>query len=119
MAAETKGKAMAMMFALLPEQHKNQMEAMATASQKVMDSMIKRINALILDHGKPPDRKNMPPTTGNASSNTSGKKRNKKKCTHCGKHVFHKPAYCYQLEANSSKHWTGWISVKVAGKTSA
>jgi hypothetical protein len=38
--AEDKGKATAMMFALLQEQHKNQMEAMATASQKAMDAMM-------------------------------------------------------------------------------
>jgi hypothetical protein len=51
-AAETKGKATSMMFALLQKQHKNQMEAMATASQKAMDAMMEWMNALVAGHGK-------------------------------------------------------------------
>ncbi len=39
-AAEDKVKAMAMLFALLQEQHKNQMGVMATASQKAMYAMM-------------------------------------------------------------------------------
>ncbi len=39
-ATKDKGKAMAMMFALLQEQHKNQMEAMVTASHKAMGAMM-------------------------------------------------------------------------------
>jgi hypothetical protein len=46
-------------------------------------------------------------------------KRNRKKCTHCGKYVFHKPSDCYELKADISKHWTGWKSVKDAGVASA
>jgi hypothetical protein len=38
-AAEEEGKASAMMFALLQEQHKTQLEAMATANQKAMEAM--------------------------------------------------------------------------------
>ncbi len=102
-AAETKGKASVMIFALLQEQNKNWMEAMATASQKAMDAMMERMNALVAGHGKPLDKENTMHATGNASSSTGGRKRNKKKCTNCGKHVFHKPVDCYKLEANSSK----------------
>jgi hypothetical protein len=102
-AAEDEGKATAMMFALLQEQHKNQMEAMAIACQKTMDAMMERMNALIgMGHGKPEDKENTLPATGNASNGTASKKRNKKKCLHCGKHVFHKPADCYELEANAN-----------------
>ncbi len=54
----------------------------------------------------------MTPATGNANHGTAGTKRNEKKCLHCGKHVLHKPADCYKLKANASKHWTGWKSVK-------
>ncbi len=43
-------------------------------------------NALVAGHGKLSDKENTPPATGNASSGTTGRKRNKKKCTHCGKH---------------------------------
>ncbi len=111
-AAEEEGKTTAMMFALLQEQHTNQMEAMATSSQKAMDAMMEQMNALVAGHGKVADKENTPPTNGNARSGTSGTKRNKKKCIHCGKHVFHKSADCYNLEANASKRWTGWKSVK-------
>jgi hypothetical protein len=45
---------------------------------------------------------------------TGGTKRNRKKCTNCGKHVFHKPSNCYKLKANTSKRWMGWKSVKDA-----
>ncbi len=40
-AAEEEGKALAMMFALLQEQHKMQLKAMATANQKAMEAMFK------------------------------------------------------------------------------
>jgi len=48
----------------------------------------------------------------NPGNNPGSTKRTKKKCPHCGKHVFHKAADCYELEANASKRWTGWKSVK-------
>ncbi len=105
MAAEDEGKATAMMFILLQEQHKIQMEAMATASQKAIDATIEQMNALVsTGHGKPADKENTSPATGNVSNGTAGKKQNKRKCPHCGKHVLHKPAGCYELEANTSKH---------------
>ncbi len=92
------------MFALFQEQHKNQMEAMVTASQKAMGAMMEQMKALVgTGHGKLADKENMPPATGNTSNGTAGKKRNKKKCLHRGKHMFHKPAECYKLKANKSK----------------
>jgi hypothetical protein len=30
--------------------------------------------------------------------------------------VFHKAAECYELEANASKQWAGWKSVKDTGE---
>jgi hypothetical protein len=39
-AAEEEGETTAMMFALLQEQHKSQMEAMAAANQKLMDAIL-------------------------------------------------------------------------------
>jgi hypothetical protein len=52
------------------------------------------------------------PVKDNAHSGTRGTKRNKKKCIHCEKHVFHKSVDCYKLKANANKRWTGWKSVK-------
>ncbi len=78
------------------------------------------MNALVsTGHGKPVDKENMMPTTGNASNGTAGKKRNKRKCPHCGKHMLHKLADCYKVEANASKCWTGWKSVKKNREASA
>ncbi len=111
-AAAEEGKTTAMMFALLQEQHKHQMEAMAASSQKAMDAMMEQMNALVAGHGKASDKENTPPIKDNAHSGTRGTKQNKKKCIHCGKHVFHKSVDCYELEANASKGWTGWKSIK-------
>jgi hypothetical protein len=113
--AEEEGKALAMIFALLQEQHKMQLKAMAMANQKAMEAMFEQINAIVGGQCKAVDKENMPPATGNKGNSTFGTKRNRKKCTHCGKHVFHKPSDCYELEVNKSKHWTGWKSVKNAG----
>ncbi len=111
-AAEEEGKTTAIMFALLQEQHKHQMEATAASSQKAMDAMMERMNALVAGHGKEVDKENTPPVKDNVHSGTRGTKWNKKKCIHCGKHVFHKSVDCYKLEANASKRWTSWKSVK-------
>ena len=111
-AAAQEGETTVMMFALLQEQHKHQMEAMATTSQKAMDAMMEQMNALVAGHEKAADKENTPPVKDNVHSGTRGTKQNKKKCIHCGKHVFHKSVDCYELEPNASKRWTGWKSVK-------
>ena len=108
-----------MVFALLQKQHRAQLDAMATANQKAMDAMFEQMNTIVAGNAKggPPDKENIPPAGNvNPGNNNSGTKRTKKKCSHCGKHVFHKPADCYELEANASKCWTGWKSVKETGE---
>ena len=107
------------MFALLQEQHRAQLDAMAAANQKAMDAMFERMNAIVTSKGAGPDKENAPPRgNGNpASENDTGTtKRRKKKCPHCGKTVFHKATECYELEANASKRWAGWKSVKEKGE---
>jgi hypothetical protein len=111
-AAEEEGETTAMMFALLQEQHKHQMEAMAASSLKAIDAMMERMNPLVAGHGKAADKENTTPVKDNVHSSTRGTQWNKKKCIHCGKHVFHKSVDCYELEANASKRWTGWKSMK-------
>ncbi len=116
-AAEEEGETSAMMFALLQEQHRMQLKAMATANQKAMDAMFERMNAIVAGNGKGQDKETTPLAGKvNPGNSNGGTKRNKKKCPHCGKHVFHKPADCYELEANASKRWTGWKSVKATGE---
>jgi len=118
-AAEEEGKASAMMFALLQEQHKAQLDAMTSANQKAMDAMFERKNAIIAGNGpERPDKENTPPGGNvNPGNDTGTMKRKKKKRPHCGKMVFHKAAECYELEANASKRWTGWKSAKETGET--
>ena len=109
-AAEEEGETSAMMFALLQEQHQGQLKAMVTANQKAMDAMFERMNAMVAGNvkGGPMDNKNIPPA-GNVKpgNNNSGTKQSKTKCPNCRKHIFHKLADCYELEANPSKRWTG------------
>jgi hypothetical protein len=102
-AAEEEGEVSAMMFALLQEQHKTQLKAIEMANQKAMEAMFEQINAIVGAQCKAVDKENTPPATGNRGKSTSGTKRNRKKCTHCGKYVFHKPSNCYELKANTSK----------------
>ena len=118
-AAEEEGETSAMMYALLQEQHRAQLNTMATANQKAMDVVFERMNTIVAGNrrGEPMDKENIPPVGNvNPGNDNGGTKQTKKKCPHCGKHVFHKPADCYELEANASKRWTGWKSVKETGE---
>jgi len=111
------GEALAMIFALPQEQHQVQRNAMASANQKAMDAMFERMNAIVAGNGPGPDKENTPPGGNvNPGNNTGTTKRKRKKCPHCRKTVFHKAAECYKLEANASKWWTGWKSVKETGE---
>ncbi len=55
-AAEEEGKTTAMMFALLQEQHKAQLEVMMAADKQAMDAMLERMNVLIAGQGKAADK---------------------------------------------------------------
>ncbi len=113
-AAEEEGKTTAMMFTLLQEQHKAQLEAMAAANKQAMDAMLERMNTLIAGQGKAADKPTarVPNSNSGKASNTANRK--KKVCTNCGKLLFHKPQTCYELESNASKHYPEWKSSKVA-----
>ncbi len=119
MAAEEEGEVSAIMFTLLQEQQKTQLEAMGTANQKAMEAMFEQINAIVGAQCKALDKENTPPATGNTGKSTGGTTRNRKKCTIYGKYVFYKPSECYELKANTSKRWMGWKSVKDASVASA
>ncbi len=86
---------------------------MVTANQKALDSMLEQLNALVAGQGKVVDKENVQPANSNSGTCTGGTARKKKKRHHCKKHVFHAAAACYELEANTSKGWMGWKSVKV------
>ncbi len=113
-AAEEEGKATAMMFTLLQEQHKAQLKLMAASNKQVMDTMFERMNTLIAGHGKAADKVNALPADSNTGCTSGSMKLNRKKCTNCGKHVFHKSEDCYELKTNARKHWAGWKLAKYA-----
>ncbi len=116
-AAEEEGETTAMMFALLQEQHKAQLEAMAPGNKQAMDVMMEHMNALIAGQGKAADKPTATVPNSNTGKASNTTNRGKKVCTNCGKLVFHKPQTCYELESNASKHYPGWKSSKVASAT--
>ncbi len=77
-----------------------------------MDAILEHMTGLIVGHGKVVDKKIDPPANSNKSHGSGSTKRNKKKRTHCKKHVFHNPADCYKLDTNASMRWAGWKLVK-------
>jgi hypothetical protein len=117
--AEEESETTTMMFALLQEQHKLQIEAMASANQKSMDGILEQMNGMLAGQRKAGDKENVKPTNANSGTRTSGAARKKKRCPHCRKHVFHAATKCYELEANASKRWTGWKLVKDTNVTEA
>jgi hypothetical protein len=89
-AAEKEGKTTTMMFALIQDQHKAQLEAMAAANKQAMDIMLECMNALNAGQGKAADNVTalVPDSnTGQASNTTNCKK---KEWANCTKLVFHK-----------------------------
>jgi len=88
-AAEEEGEVLAMMFALLQEQHRAQLDAMTSANQKAMEAMFERMNAIVPGNGLGTDKENTPPGGNvNPGNDTGTTKLKKKKCPHCGKTVF-------------------------------
>ncbi len=106
-----------MMFALLQDQHKAQLEAMAAANKQAMDAMLERMNELSEGQGKAADKVTTTIPNSNIvhASNTTNCK--KKVCATCGKLIVCKPQTCYELESNASKRYPGWKSSKVDSAT--
>jgi hypothetical protein len=116
-AAEVEGKITAMMFALLQEQHKAQLEAMVAANKQTMDAMLEHMNALITGQGKAADKPTARVPTSNPGNAPNTANCKNKVCTNCRKLIFHKPQTCYELESNASKRNPGWKSSKNASAT--
>ncbi len=99
---EGEGEMTAMMFVLLQEQHRLQIETLAAANQQTMDVMLEQMNAIIAGQGKHWTRKtSILPTLMQqlAQAESCTRKQN----AHIEKNVFHTAAYCCKLEANASK----------------
>ncbi len=116
-SAEEEGETQAMMFALLQDQHKAQIEVLTVANTASMNAMMEQMNAMLANNTggrKQPDKENTPPNNNGGDDGAQKAKRKKTLCPHCNTFVFHKPANCYELEANKDKRWTRWKSVKKA-----
>jgi hypothetical protein len=96
-AAEEEGKTTVMMFALLQEQHKAQLEAMVAANKQATDMMLECMNALIASQGKAADKPMAAVPNINTGKASNTMNCGKKVCTNCEKLVFHKPQTCYEL----------------------
>jgi hypothetical protein len=77
-AAEEEGETTAMMFTLLEEQHRAQLEAMAASNKQAMDMMFEHMNALIAGHSKAVQKVTGPPANNNTVHASSSLKRKKK-----------------------------------------
>jgi hypothetical protein len=68
-SAEEEGETQAMIFALLQDQHKLQLEAMAMANKATMDAMMKCMNAILGGGGSRTNKQNKetPPPAANAN----------------------------------------------------
>ncbi len=66
-AAEEEGEASVMIFTLLQEQHRTQLDTMASVNQKVMDAMFERMNAIVAGNGSGQNKENTNPG-GNANA---------------------------------------------------
>jgi hypothetical protein len=119
-SAEEEGETQAMMFALLQDQHKAQIEVLTGANTASMNAMMERMNAMLANNGdrKQQDKENTPPTTDiipkGGDDGANKVKRKKTLCPHCNTFAFHTPNRCYELKANKDKRWAGWKSVKEA-----
>ena len=107
---------------MLQEQHMKQLAQMEAMNKTNMEAMMEKMNAMIGSSKNPADKENTRPT-GNVNPPTSGdecvKKPRRKKtlCPNCKTFVLHKPANCYELEANKATRYPGWKSVFVTTLT--
>ena len=123
-AAEEEGETQAMLFAMLQDQHAKQIAQLEASNKSTLDSLLERMNALVAANGAhtihQPDKENNPPAGNiNPPAGERIKKPRKKKtlCPNCKTFVLHKPALCYELEANKASRYPGWKSVFAATPT--
>jgi hypothetical protein len=83
---------------------------MAEVANSIAEQNQKQFKEMMSMFQKALETKNSP-NAPNAPTNSSGGKQ-KKKCPHCAKLVYHKPEKCFELEANAANRPAGWKSAK-------
>jgi hypothetical protein len=118
-AAEEEGKTQALLFAMLQDQHAKQIAQIEATNKTNMDAMMEQMNALVAArdarHAHQPDKVNTPPGSNviPLGCGARAKKPRQKKalCPNCKCFVMHKPANCFELEANKALRYPGWKSI--------
>jgi hypothetical protein len=124
-AAEEEGNTQSLLFAMLQDQHAKQVVQMEATNKTNMDAMMDQMNALVAArdarHAHQPDKMNTPPGSNviPLGSGAQAKKPRWKKalCHNCKCFVMHKPANCFEQEANKASHYPGWKSIFAAPAT--
>jgi hypothetical protein len=117
-AVEEEGKTQALLFAMLQDQHAKQIAQMEATNKTNMDAMMEQMNAFVgaryarhahqLDKVNTPLGSNVIPLGGGAQAKKPRQK--KALCPNCKCFVTHKPANCFELEANKASRYPGWKS---------
>jgi hypothetical protein len=118
-AAKEEGKTQAMLFAMLQDQHAKQIAQMEATNKTNMDAMMEQMNTLVAagraQHAHQLDKENTPPGKNvipPGGGNQAKKPRQKKALyPNCKCFVLHKPASCFELEANKASRYPGWKSI--------
>ncbi len=118
-AADEEGETQALLFAMLQDQHAKQIAQMEMTNKTNMDAMMERMNALVVArdarHAHQPDKVNTPPGSNviPLGGGAQAKKPRWKKayCPNCKCFVMHKPANCFELEANKASRYPRWKSI--------
>jgi hypothetical protein len=110
---------------MLQDQHTKQIAQMEAMNKTNMDAMMVRMNTLVAardaKHAHQPDKVNTPlgsnviPLGGGARAKKP--RRKKALCPNCKCFVMHKPANCFELEANKASRYPGWKSIFAAPAT--
>jgi hypothetical protein len=116
-AAEGEGKTTAIMFTLLQEQHKAQLEAMAASNKQAMVAMLEHMNVLIVGQSKAADKVTATIPNSNTGQATKTATHGRKYARTKESLFNNKPQTCYKFEANASKCYPGWKSSKLASAT--
>ncbi len=118
-AAKEEDETQALLFAMLQDQHAKQIAQMEVTNKTNMDAMMGRMNPLVAvrdaKHAHQPDKVNTPPGSNvvplGGGARAKKPRRKKALCPNCKCFLVHKPANCFELEANKALRYPGWKSI--------
>ncbi len=110
---------------MLQDQHAKQITQMEVTNKTNMDTMMERMNALVVArdarHAHQPGKVNTSPGSNviplGGGARAKKARRKKALCPNCKCFVMHKPSNCFELEANKASRYPGWKSIFAAPVT--